>query len=1054
MKGIDDLPEELLVMIFKNVESPDRLKCKEVSTQWFRILMEEKCFSMDRHICLKQCVMDRNKPPMSIFMNSTYAYERVTFSYGLTYGNVGDYLDFIKKLGQNVKHVKIVYELPKLFEFLLEEMQLVESMTFQLSTETGLFKFSSTLKSVKGQVLKNLKLIQFDKVSVFEFGEYVKNLGYGIGQLDNFSVYQFGQSVKVIRKMIPINTRIMISAMTILVNDWFIEPFSALTVAFVDSVHIEHLNIVFSSGSDTSQQMENLINVPKLSCEYLTMVFGYHEAPFELIKIFLEKNSQIKNVKVKCENAPPDIQIPQITDLELVELKTPVFCLGQFENLSRLSFQDRHDQCYFGHDLITVKNQKIKSLDLGLRSIECIDCIETTIKSFPGLQSITASIKVKDITIIERMLQTWTELTDFNVKVHSKTNIELMPPIFNELPKNTNMKKFSLAYDEGVRLPNNIFENIVQVFPNVEHLTLDYIKAIESSYSLVSALIPGLQHLKILVLKSSLCFTPLQTTDIELTKRHLIQHGYELNCIDDLPEELLVMIFKNVESPDRLKCKEVSTQWFRILMEEKCFSMDRHIYMRCRRIERNKPPMSVFMNSTYAYERVTFNKGLTYHNVGDYLDFIKKLGQNVRHVKIVYELPQMFEFLLEEMPLIESITFELKTADGLFNKFSSTLKSLKGQVLKNLKLIQIDKIQTDENNNIPRDEFEESVEVIRKIIPINTRIIISSMTIMFIDTYNEPFDFVQIVHLNMKFSPGSDTSQQMQKLINVPKFSCESLTMEFKYYEAPFELIKIFLEKNSQIKDVKVICQNAPPTIQIPQITCLELVNLRSPVFCLDQFENLSRLSFQNSQSFPNIFAVPNIFAFPNIFAYRHDQCYFGHDLTTVNIKSLDLGSRIECFDCIETMIKSFPGLQNITGLIKVKDITVVQRMLQTWTELTDFNIKVKNENLEAMPPILNGKNNNMKKLSLAYAGGVKLPNNSFDNVVHVFPNLEHLTLDNVKTIESLYSLVSALIPDLQNLKLLGIKNCSPHRTLQTTDIELTKTHLIQHGYELFIKNY
>lgn len=76
----DDIPVEILILMFQYMDFDTRKTCKLVCSFWFEILMTNFEFKDDRNLNLANCCFNNNTAPVSIFAKSKYKYDTSTIS--------------------------------------------------------------------------------------------------------------------------------------------------------------------------------------------------------------------------------------------------------------------------------------------------------------------------------------------------------------------------------------------------------------------------------------------------------------------------------------------------------------------------------------------------------------------------------------------------------------------------------------------------------------------------------------------------------------------------------------------------------------------------------------------------------------------------------------------------------------------------------------------------------------------------------------------------------------------------------------------------------------
>lgn len=356
---------QLLELIFKELPRHNRLICKEVCKRWHKLLMERAIFRDDRHIYIKNCVIEPNRSPMSVFLNANNSYDILTIKSDVRYNALGDLYQFVRHIGKNMTEIILVTT---------PHTSFVKNILVD-DTESPLFPKVETIN------IRNKSTDQAPEI-----------------------ICGILQTIKeVVTKKVDV------------ILDF---------VAFAPFKNLEHLSTISNvakindldiSADRPNTEMESLLNYENLNCQRLTLTYGPQKSPYSFLEALLTKHKNIQDVKLYCSALPPSITFPQITELTLdlfdeiegeeiaIESLKPLEFLP---NLKKLEIENVSGGCGFGHE--PVSHSKLEEFDV-VWFWPCRECLNALAKSFINLKSVKIRYQLENLTnkVLRMMMNNW-----------------------------------------------------------------------------------------------------------------------------------------------------------------------------------------------------------------------------------------------------------------------------------------------------------------------------------------------------------------------------------------------------------------------------------------------------------------------------------------------------------------------------------------------------------------------------------------------------------------------------------------------------------------------
>lgn len=513
--------------IFSSLSHLERLTCKRVCQRWFRLLMTSSKFHINRHLYLKHCFIESNRPPMSVIMSAKFPYEIVSVMNRneIIYNKFKDLKMFWQFLGMTLTEL-IVEDLDYSCFELLTEMENLQKLKYRnfLSLIGNLEIMTQT-----GKKLTQIRILNFGKIDLKVLGE----------------------NIQVIRHVMP-NIEEM-TAELLFVNeegtlDQYLSFFMSLNLFLAD---IPGINVVLKK--DVLKYQDTNINVIDFH--------AFHD--FNLLKNALEIHPKIREVHLACKIVPGEC-FSKITKLLLSLNKFT--CLDQLSNLSNLKSLEldcKYQGCSFGHNSLKTL-EKLENVIVRWKECKCQDCFLALANSFPNVKNFEISHHQGDIDqwIIQLFFRNWKFLEKLKIASMpaSYTLADALP--FTETAR-PHLRHFHLG--SAIQLTVDSFCKLLCICPELHTLSLVFERVDLTLLQMLQIIIPQFRNLNFLHIYSNPNSTVLSTVDHDdclASIQHITEHGKSLRAltlptVQDLNEDSILDLFEHLEQMNQFECMNI-----------------------------------------------------------------------------------------------------------------------------------------------------------------------------------------------------------------------------------------------------------------------------------------------------------------------------------------------------------------------------------------------------------------------------------------------------------------------------------------------------------------
>lgn len=491
--------------------------------------MKRILFREDRHIYLRRCLINANKPPLSIFNNAKLPYDILTIGYDVKV----NLKEFGHHFGTSIKEVifsNIEYwrrsnefVIHQTYSILLE-MPKVTSLTFEFINLRQVAKiFEKIHTNEPNSFLHNLKTLTF-KTSQ--------------GKTLIMDSYQS------IKQFISNETRIIIEHLSLTESDDVRKHLRCIS----DSAQFKHLYLDISRLSNAD--MEALLEISNLNCCFIE--FGSEQFPCPLyLEAFFNKHKNIHDVRLHIRSLPPAVEFPQIKALHLdlrqdVKSFKPLEYLVNLEDLLiGLDDWNTYKRCSFDHEPITLK--KLRRLRFR-GSTFCEKCLNALTKSFPNLKDILILSEDHMTFKTFKLLSNWQYLERVQLVIdHFVMEANGFEEFEEEQSSRTYLRELKIGSSKELSVTADVLTKVGKLFSNIVNISLWSQNIILPSFDkLVRAVVPAyegtLNKLKVLKISSSNSNIRIVYERKNLAK-YLNEHGYKIK----VRMKLKHFIYKNVK---------------------------------------------------------------------------------------------------------------------------------------------------------------------------------------------------------------------------------------------------------------------------------------------------------------------------------------------------------------------------------------------------------------------------------------------------------------------------------------------------------------------------
>lgn len=498
-------------MIFKHLPLYNRLKCKEVCQRWYELLMTRAIFRQDRHIYMNKCLIEPNRPPLSVFMNAKFSYDILTLDNGNIYHPLVNHLDrtldFWSHLGHSIREIHIANNIrPALYKIFFEMPQLevlVFRNSFEEATE-GLFLVHDEVQN--RPFLPSLKRF-VAKEAIIEISK------------------KLSKPIETLRSMIPKSAEIVIERINVYGNDVLEEILSTIQTIQVNAMMI----IVRDHQHSTIKQ---LLSCERLPLHYMKFVYSSEEeSNLDFLNVFLTKHANIRNAKIDFKYVPIPYPFNQLTKLTIAEQGIePLRSFKVFEPLInlesiRISFRDKY--CVFGHE--TVNLPKLQKLSMLEANPSCMDCITAMVKSFPSLIKFSGLFNILEfVPMVESMFKNWRYLKE--MRVYSEIGIENLGKAFEnfEDEQRLDFRLLEICTKGPTRHTGDDFLKMSKVLPHLNTLNIDLDETVTNLEDVVKGIVSEFKELISLVISGRRSWIPIKSDISRSTLDHIEKYGSSL----------------------------------------------------------------------------------------------------------------------------------------------------------------------------------------------------------------------------------------------------------------------------------------------------------------------------------------------------------------------------------------------------------------------------------------------------------------------------------------------------------------------------------------------
>uniref|UniRef100_A0A336K245 CSON008460 protein n=1 Tax=Culicoides sonorensis TaxID=179676 RepID=A0A336K245_CULSO len=524
MASIHDLCDELLEQIFESLFFLERINCKSVCKRWLHLLMTSTKFQKDRHLYLKNCFIESNRPPMSVILNSKYTYEIVTIvnnNREMFYNKFKDLKDFWKFLGQSLVELNVEDIDYSCFE-LLTEMDNLKKVKYR--------NFSSLINNLeimerKGKKLNQIRVLQLGKIDLKILGD----------------------NIEIIRKIMP-SLQEITSELIFFNEQGTLHQYSPLFMS---------LNLFIADIHGINEILKQ--DMLEYTGPNIKLLDFHATEDLNLLKRALETHPKISEIHLACKIVPGG-NFTKITKLIISLNKFE--CLEQLTdlvNLKSMELECKYKGCSFGHSALHLPS--LKSLVIKWRECKCQECFHSLTDSFRNLKQLELCHHQGNIDqwVIQLMLRNW--------KLLEKLKLASMPcdyTLADALPYTESPRPYLKHFHLGSAIQLNVdsFLKLLCICPELRSLSFVFEGIDVKLTQILQIILPQFKKLNFLHIYSNPNSTLLSTIDHQdfiSSIQHITEHGKSLRAltlptVQDINEDSILDLFEHLEQINQFEC--------------------------------------------------------------------------------------------------------------------------------------------------------------------------------------------------------------------------------------------------------------------------------------------------------------------------------------------------------------------------------------------------------------------------------------------------------------------------------------------------------------------
>lgn len=430
--------------------------------------MTRAIFREDRHIYLKKCLLQPNRPPISTFINAQLPYDIVTVKSRIMvplYLNLQETLDFWRHLGKSVTeiHVEPNYMPPDWYEILLEMPHL------------EIFVGKMTLEKLAGE----LYVLQ-DENPKREFFKHLKKVKVSLFTLKNIETNT--NFFEELQDVTPTDTK------------FFADTVDVIQCLAVEDVleGLRKLKLKFKRLElwDIHLPVVKFIPFDDLPFTGMRLIHRENMSPDQL-RAFFHKHPNVNDVYLESHFRYFHFPLSQFTEIYFTLPNADNGTLKFLEpcvNLRTLVIGLTLDICLFGHEPLNFP--KLTKFSMGTN---CRECLTAMANSFPSLQSYDEVVSTRNyLPILVRKLRNWRNLKEMRITLTQRDLTDLA-----QLTEQLEGETFLTLRTLNICVENCSGEDFVkmsQIFPNLKTLRIT-INEILDLNEIVQGIVPAFKEL-------------------------------------------------------------------------------------------------------------------------------------------------------------------------------------------------------------------------------------------------------------------------------------------------------------------------------------------------------------------------------------------------------------------------------------------------------------------------------------------------------------------------------------------------------------------------------
>uniref|UniRef100_A0A336MGH8 CSON015075 protein n=1 Tax=Culicoides sonorensis TaxID=179676 RepID=A0A336MGH8_CULSO len=519
MVCIDDLFDWILETIFNYLPRHYRLICKEVCQRWYELLMTRSIFQKDRHIYLTKCLVEPNRPPMSIFMKAKYPYQLLTIDNGNIYHpifkDIGETLEFWQYLGESITDIHIKNNMRPILYGILYEMPNIKTIYIHDTFDRSVSDFRRLQRDQISDkpLLPNLETFRTKGTVVEPRGRTLTN-------------------VELLKSIITSKFKIQIDGIAAIRNTEYKKIQDVLDVAEINS-------ILFQGTVQVNSNLNDLLNLNKNPFKRIKFNFKDEKVPIDYLNALFEKHTNIEMISLVGVIPTKLISYPKITHLHITEqleddkIKS-LKILEPLVNLKALTISiPATDLCLIGHEAINLP--KLLHLEIENMNVSCNECLTALTSSFPYLQKFEGRITQSEPQIhIDLMLKNWKYLTSMKIGTKNVNTARLNIGQTLNFPEDqrTYLRTLKITARPAFKLLDEEIVKLGILFPNLNSFSLTYDHTSENLANLTKCILSSFPELTKLSIDAYCFSVDFTEEESELVIENIKQYGKKLRVLE------------------------------------------------------------------------------------------------------------------------------------------------------------------------------------------------------------------------------------------------------------------------------------------------------------------------------------------------------------------------------------------------------------------------------------------------------------------------------------------------------------------------------------------